>query len=122
MIHWSLVTGLVGVVAARLGTARLDRRGLTRQPEVFWALGLAALLPAWLITFIGLLGSARDGRPGRSLLLSVAAALLGVIVTDARVRRLRQAGGSCQAARYWRLGVWALLPAWAIALLGHVWP
>ena len=122
MIHWSLVAGLVGVVGTRLGLARLDRRGSAQPPEVSWALGLVALLPAWLIAFMGLLGSARDGQPGRSLLLSVAAALLGVIVTDARVRRLREAGDSGRAARYWLLGVWALLPAWAIALLGHVWP
>lgn len=104
---------------------RLARRDAARPPEVFWLLGLAALLPAWLIAFVGLLGSETGRLSEKALaapwILSTAAALLGVIVTDARVQRLRAMSDRCPAARYWLIGVGALLPAWAIALLGRLW-
>lgn len=86
-----------------------------------WALGLAALLPAWLIAFLGLMGSSPIGRRiplEIAFLLSSAAALLGVIVTDAVVRRLSEPARPHRPLTYWLLGVAALVPAWGIALAG----
>lgn len=122
MIYWSLIAGLVGVVATRLAVARLDRSASDRPAEVYWVLGMAALCPAWLIAVLGLLGRMKGRFPDISVvqwwILSGAAALLGVIVTDGLVRRLQDSGRRYPPARYWEVGVGAFFPAWCVALLG----
>ncbi|HXV83008.1 MAG TPA: hypothetical protein VEG60_24355, partial [Candidatus Binatia bacterium] len=84
-----------------------------------WLVGLAALFPAWLIAFLGLLpssvGPERSPLP-RSALLSSVVALFGVVFTDMVVRRLDASGYSLSPFKYWVLGLAGLLPAWLITL------
>jgi zinc transporter ZupT len=125
MITWSVVVSALGLLASWGVTAYLTRRQHSRDPHLYWILGLAGLLPAWLIAFLGLLGSSTGGRSEVSLsvswILSSAAALLGVIVTDALVRRLHESGRTHRPLMYWFLGIVALLPAWGIALWSLTW-
>jgi len=92
---------------------------------VYWIFGLAALLPAWLVAFLGLLGSLTGRFPERSRevwwILSSSAAILGVIVTDGVVRKWREAAKAPPPVRYWLVGMGALAPAWGIALVGLAW-
>ncbi len=125
LIYWSVVTGLVGLLATWLGVGRLDRRAPHLPREVYWVLGMVAVFPAWLIAVWGLL----DRMPGRFpetsatawWVLSGAAALLGVLLADATVRRLRESSQQYPPARYWVVGVGTFVPAWCIALLGLLW-
>lgn len=120
----SVVLGLVAVVGSRAGLARLLAHDAARDPHVYWALGLVTLLPAWLVAFVDLLGSTPGSRPpgasAAAFILSAAAGLMGAITTEARVRRAGDAVAVHQASSLWRQGVLALLPAWVIALAGHV--
>jgi hypothetical protein len=121
MIKWSILVGLLGVIGTGFGTVHRARRKPNPRPEMQWLLGIAALLPAWLIAFLGLLGPSTGGRPEKALaiswVLSSSVALLGVIVTDAVLRRLRESGRNYRPVTYWLLGVVALVPGWGIALL-----
>ena len=96
-----------------------------RPPEVYWLLGFAALLPAWLIAFLGLLGRLTGRFPEKPLeawwILSASAAILGVILTDGVVQKWREATTASPTAKYWLLGIGAFVPAWGIALLGLLW-
>lgn len=117
VIWVSVLAALLGVLAAGVGVTRLRR--VERSPEVYWFLGLAALLPAWLIAFVGLLGSTAGRVAGPGVwTLSSAAGLIGVILTDRAVQRQAESGRQPPAAWYWRLGMLALLPAWVVALAG----
>ncbi len=122
MIYWSVVAALVGVLGTWILTIRLYRSAAHRPPEVYWLLGLAALLPAWAIAFLGLLGHLTGRFPEKPLevwwILSSSAALLGVILTDGIVGKWRAAANACPPRRYWVIGVGAFAPAWGIALLG----
>lgn len=117
MFWGSIVAALVGVLGTAVGAA--SRRGSDRSPYLYWVLGLVALFPAWLIAFLGVLGPSVVGRPesGVPFISSSSAALLGAIVSDALVRRLRESGRPHGPATFWLLGMGALAPAWAIALL-----
>ena len=88
-----------------------------------WALGLVGLVPAWLITFVALLGSSPAPRlpvwSAAAWIASSSAALIGTIVTEALVRSASESGGRPRA-RYWTYGLAALLPAWLISILGNV--
>lgn len=125
MIAGSVLAGVLGVLGTGGGMMWFARRQSPRGPIFYWVLGLAALLPAWLIGFVGLLGSSMGERPEPSLsvpfILSSSAALLGVILTDAAVGRLRGSVRERRPVTYWLLGVIALLPAWGIALLSLTW-
>jgi len=125
MIAGSVVAGVLGVLGTCAGMTWFARRQSPRGPIFYWVLGLAALLPGWLIAFVGLLGSSTGERPEPSLelpfILSSSAALLGVILTDAALGRLRGSGREHRPVTYWLLGVAALAPAWGIALLGLAW-
>jgi hypothetical protein len=92
----------------------------SRDPHAYWALGLVALLPAWLVAFVGLLGTEPGAKPQLAWVLSTAAMLIGAIATEGRVRRAGDTVEAQHAPRLWRLGVLAFLPAWVIALAGHV--
>lgn len=123
---WSVVAGLLGVLGTWVGMIRLTQRQSPPSPVLYWILGVASLLPAWGIAFVGLFGSAPVvGRPEPSLsvpfILSSSAGLLGVILTDAAVRRLHASGQPRRPVTDWLLGVAALAPAWCIALLGLAW-
>jgi hypothetical protein len=136
----SLVLGLIGVLATRAGVARLARsRG--RDPHVYWAIGLVSLVPAWVVAFLSLLGSAPrehlQAVTGAAWILSAAAALVGAISTERRVRDASEASEpdpvrgndrpdpgclvhELSPERSWRIGVLTFVPAWAIALAGHL--
>jgi len=85
--------------------------------------GLVGLAPAWVITFVALLGSSPAPRlpvwSAAAWIASSSAALLGAIVTEALVRGASASGGR-PLAWYWTYGLAALLPAWLIAILGNV--
>jgi hypothetical protein len=81
---------------------------------------MAALFPAWLIAFLGVLSSSAGTVPKGVLIGSSAAPLLGAIVTDSVVRHLRQSARSHGRVTYWLLGVTAILPAWGIGLLALI--
>ena len=91
-------------------------------PQWYWFCGLVALLPAWLLACLGLL----TPPPGQGMYVflptavffSSAAGLLGVVGTDAAVRRLQATGRARHPVLYWLLGVVSLFPGWGIALLG----
>jgi hypothetical protein len=109
---------VVGVVGLSGSWALVSRRGPPPRPGATeWAFGLASLVPAWLVAFWGLLGPS-TGWPQTGWVASSAAAVVGVILTDARARRLRESTGGSHRWTQWLLGVMALLPAWLIALIG----
>lgn len=127
IIASSVLLGLIGVLASRIGLTSLTADGASRDPHAYWALGLVTLLPAWLVAFVGLLGAAPGVRhqlvSGAAwLLLSAAAGLIGAIATEARVRGTGDLAEAHHATRLWRLGVLGFLPAWVIVLGGHVVP
>lgn len=122
IIASSVLLGLIGVLASRIGLTRLTADGASRDPHAYWALGLVTLLPAWLVAFVGLFGATPGVRPPGAtwLLLSAAAGLIGAIATEARVRGTGDFAEAHHATRLWRLGVLAVLPAWLIVLGRHV--
>ncbi len=81
---------------------------------------MGALAPAWLIAFLGLLAPSAGPVPKGVLIGSSAVPFLGVIVTDAVVRHLRQPGRDHAPVTYWLLGVAAILPGWGVALLALI--
>lgn len=121
MIPWSIFAGVMSLLGSWLATAHFARRQSRQRPELYWCLGIAALLPAWVTAFVGLLGRASGPRPEKILtgawILSSSVALLGVIITDAVLRRLHESGRDHRPLTYWILGVLAMVPAWGIALL-----
>jgi len=108
---------IVGLVATRVMGRRIERPG---DGHVDWALGVAALAPAWLTVILGLMGSTPRPRIGVVMAIafvaSVACALGGAIATEAAVRRRAPTG--LDRSRAWWLGVLALAPAWAVGLVG----
>jgi hypothetical protein len=122
VITWSVVAGLLGVFGSGAGVVLFGRR---RIPSTgYWLLGLTALLPAWVFAFWGLLGSSvgrTEVSSSVSWILSSSAGLLGVIITDAVARHLREVRGDQRPLVHWVLGVAALGPAWGIALVGLAW-
>ena len=125
MVTWSMVAGAVGVLGSWLGMIYLARGESDHAPEVFWVLGLAALGPAWLIAVWGLLDRMAGRFPDPSMaawwIISGAAGLAGVLVTDGVVRRLHESGRERPRTRYWFVGLAGSFPAWLIALAGLVW-
>src|SRR2546428_12049272 len=90
----SVLVGLIGVVASRIGLTYLTADGASRDPHAYWALGLVTLLPAWLVAFLGLLGTTPGVRPQ---LVSGAAWLLSV--TAGGPRRVAPAGARGRGRR-----------------------
>ncbi|HUK63297.1 MAG TPA: hypothetical protein VLV15_08190 [Dongiaceae bacterium] len=120
-----LVLG-VGLVVSRIVLGQLAPGDRLRDPHAWWSLGLVTPLPAWLVAFLGLLGTQERPRPQlvstSAWVLSAALALIGAIATEARVRAAGESVESGQASRLWWLGVLAFIPAWAVAVLGHLLP
>lgn len=114
-----LVMMALGVVATGLATARLARRTSPPAPRVFWLLGLAAPVPAWVAAFVGLMGPSAVTQPTPAqriaFILSSAAGLLGVILTDRLLEDRRATGRALAPRTSWLLGLAATGPAWLIA-------
>lgn len=117
MIMWSLIVAALGLCGAGALVARTKNRWPHWGPERFWLLGMGALAPAWLIAFLGLLAPLPTPVSKGVVVGSSAVPFLGVIATDAVVRRLRQSGRDYRSVIYWLLGVAAILPGWGMALL-----
>ena len=117
MVTWSVIGAVLGVggVAALMGRKR--DRWSHWSPERFWLLGMGSLAPAWLIGFLALLGSSGEALPKGAFIGSSSLPLVGVIVTDAVIKRLRESDRDLHRMIYWLLGVAALLPAWVVAVL-----
>ena len=119
MTKLSIVIGVVGLFATGAVVPYLNRWVSNWRPQHHWFLGLAALSPAWLIAFLGLLpssvGPEYDPLPGSALVSSVVA-LLGVVFTNTAVRQLDKRRYSLLPFTYWLLGASGLVPAWVIAL------
>src|SRR5262249_5385643 len=124
IIASSVVLVLLGVVVSRVGLTRLTADAASRDPHAYWALGLIALLPGWLVAFVGLPGPGPGPEPARvgggGLGLAAGAGVIGRIATEARVRGVGDSVEVHHATRLWRLGVLALLPAWGIVLVGYL--
>jgi uncharacterized membrane protein YuzA (DUF378 family) len=98
----------------------MKERASDWRPQHYWLLGLAALFPAWLIAFLGLLQpltkeTAEAPLPPRAL-FSSATGLMGIIATDYLLRQLQKSAQTLKPVTYWIIGLIALLPAWCIAL------
>jgi len=123
MIVWSVSVGVLGICGTGLWLMSRSQQRDYGHPLRVWCLGLVALLPAWLLAFLGLL-AAPTGQSVVAVLLPPAAilssgvGLLGVVATDAAVRRLHASGRLDGRVLYWLLGVVALLPGWGVALFG----
>lgn len=119
MTKLSIVLGVLGLVATGAVVPYLRSWVSNWRPQHHWFLGLAALFPAWLIVFLGLLPSSVGPEYNplpRSALLSSVVALLGVVFTDTVVRRVDKSGYFVPPFQYWFLGLAGLLPAWLITL------
>src|SRR5262245_51908951 len=113
----------IAIVLSRVALASIATGGTSRDPHAYWALGFLTPLPAWLVAFLGLLGTQSDAKPhlisGAAWVLSAAAALTGAIATEAVARAAGASVEAHHAPRLWRVGLFALLPAWGVALLGQ---
>ncbi len=120
----SVVVGILGALASRAWMRRVAQRAATADPHVPWSIGLLGLMPGWLIAFVALLGTSPaprlQGAAEAAWILSSSAALLGTIVTEALLRRAAESGAAPGPLVYWKYGVAALIPAWAIAVLGNL--
>ena len=120
MIRWSILIGTLGILATAGVMTYLNKRKARPVVEYSWLLGLAALAPAWLVAVLSLLGNTAveviDTPLPRSVLITSAAALLGVIFTDFLNRRLLAGDNRPGSTTLWLLGVVAFVPSWIIAL------
>jgi hypothetical protein len=119
----SLLVGLMGVVASRAALGHLAVESPNRDPHVDWVLGLVALVPAWLVVFLALLGPTSTPRKDLvsavSWVLSAGAGLIGAIATEGSLRRASESGRLQGSLACWRLGLVGFAPAWLIALAGQ---
>lgn len=46
---------LLGVIGSEYGVRRLEARSGTQAPFIFWLLGVAALVPSWLVLLSGIM-------------------------------------------------------------------
>jgi hypothetical protein len=114
----SIALALLGLASSRRVARALERRAPEVGVRAIWVAGLLALLPAWLVPFIALLGAVGSaGAPPRLAFLAASAtAILGVIASDALLARAERAGATGASGHPWRLGALALLPGWLTAL------
>lgn len=118
LVLWSLGLALAGLGLSRWAAPALARRAPQAASRLAWLSGLLALLPAWLVPFVSLLGAVgAPGSPPRPAFLGAsAAAILGVIASDQLLVRAERDPSAPSTARCWLLGTLALLPAWLVAL------
>lgn len=117
---WSVLAAAVGICGTGALVARADTRSPQWSPERYWLLGMAALFFAWLIAFLGLLSLGTQAVPKGVVIGTSVAPLLGAIVTDTLVRRLRETGRQRRPVTFWLLGIAALLPGWGLGLVAMV--
>jgi hypothetical protein len=119
---WSLLAAAVGIAVTAALVRRLDAAGGDHEVEVYWALGLAAMTPAWIIEFLGILQGGLE--PPRSVRLffmaSVGVAMAGVLLSNTIARRLDAAGPARRPYACWLLGIGALLLPWLFAHAGRL--
>lgn len=120
MIIWSVLAGAFGICGTGVLVARAGTRSPQWSPERYWLMGMAALFPAWLIAFLGVLTLGTNVVPKGVVIASSVAPLLGAIVTDTVVRRLRESGRERRPLAYWLVGVLAMLPGWGLSLLAMI--
>ncbi|MBI2357401.1 MAG: hypothetical protein HYV04_00530 [Deltaproteobacteria bacterium] len=120
MIGWSVALGVLGVSLSALLAGRYRAILPVGEADRCWLIGLFGLFPAWLVAIWGLLGTGNMDSPSytppRALIISSAAALIGVIVSDYFKRRFAAGDRTLSPAASWLLGLAALVPAWAVAL------
>ena len=100
---WSLVLVGLGLVGSWWGRDGPRTAGGGAVPRAAWLAGLPALAPAWLVSFVSLLGGAgtAQGAPRTAFLGASAAAILGVLASDGLFsREERRPGGepACSCA------------------------
>lgn len=117
MITWSVVAAALGICGTGAFVADPNSQWPRQSPERCWFLGMAALFPAWLIAFLGVLAPAGGSMPRFVLISASSTPLLGIIITDMVIRRVREGNKVRRPVTYWFLGVAAILPGWGIALL-----
>jgi hypothetical protein len=118
VITWSFVAAAAGICGTAALLARLSSRHPSNRPERYWLLGMAALVPAWLIAFLGGLEPPGGAPPNKPLfIISSALPLLGIIVTDAILRHWRARRRAPGPLGSWFLGIAAILPGWGITLI-----
>lgn len=119
LVLWSVALAVLGLAASRWGAGALARRTPEAGRRAAWVAGVLALLPAWLVPFIALLGAVGSaGAPPRFAFLAASAtAILGVIASDGLLARAERAGAARAPDRPWLLGALALLPGWLTALV-----
>lgn len=125
MAFASIVAGALGGLVTYAATTRLALAAAERDPHSYWVLGLVGLMPAWLVAFVALLPTSPGARipllSATSWIFSAAAGLVGVIATEKAIRNTSRATGCVGGARRcWAFGALAIVPAWVIAILGHV--
>jgi hypothetical protein len=121
MLLWSVMVGILGVCGTGVWVTYLSRQRTQYGLQWYWFYGLVALFPAWLVACLSLLTPPSGGGQvflPTAVFLSSAAGLLGVVGTDAVVRRLQATARTRRPVLYWLLGVASLFPGWAIALFG----
>ena len=120
---WSSIAAVLGIAVT--STILRRSRGFEdgMEPEFYWALGLGAITPAWVIAFLSLI--AAEAQFGERLkvffAMAIGVGLAGVFTTDAVVRRLHASGDAPSSSTLWLLGIAALVPAWVLTLLGWPW-
>jgi hypothetical protein len=119
LVLWSLGLAALGLAASRWAATALTRRTPPATPRTLWVAGLPAFLPAWLFPFVSLVGAAgsTQGPPRVTFFAASAAAILGVIASDALLGREEGHGPAARPLACWLLGAAALGPAWVVALL-----
>ena len=118
MIAWSAVASVVGLAGTAALVARFKSRWPAWGPERYWVIGLAALLPAWLMAFLATIGPPGGEGPNKPLfIITSALPLLGIIVTDALLRHWRAQRRVPGPIACWFLGIAAILPGWGITLI-----
>lgn len=120
MIYSSVGLVFIGVIGTAGALIFLSRKEDPRMVNYAWLLGIAAMVPAWLVAVLSLLGTTPteviDTPLPPSILITSAAALLGVIFTDVLNRRLLARDNRPGSTTLWLLGIVAFVPAWIIAL------
>lgn len=119
LVLWSLVLVGLGLAASWWAATSLGRRADGSPPRAAWLVGLPALLPAWLVSFVSLLGDAgsASGAPRTAFLGASAAAILGVLASDGLFTREERRPAGARPLACWLLGAAALGPAWLVALV-----
>jgi len=118
MITWSALASAVGLIGTATLVASLRRLRPHWGPERYWVVGLAALSPAWLMAFLATIGPPGGEGPNKPLfIITSALPLLGIIATEAVLRRWRAAGRALRPVTAWLLGIAAILPGWGLTLL-----